>query len=390
MREIETMLSLQKALGLRGNTDFQLCFSEELSKALTPSSFVVGKLSAEFGTSHLLKELTLASRAIAGFRESEDFRALQTNMARISEATLSAAMEYGKKLAPLRGFMSEIEKHFTSQVASTSAIFDALKFSDQKWFHGLQSVSDGIAQMIRINLTIPEIAVLHWPPKVFTTRIPLLEDCVLNIAALERFHAAVLMPNSAGSSDQLTAASQFVFDHAEVVRRLPPRLPVPNDEEGPAESEKGAGDSKEHRDEEIGNKLEVALGHFDQRLLALRQRAWKSLSRGGLAGARLAMAGIREVFTDLLHALAPDAEVKATVAWQTRPKDITKPTRRMRLEYVLGAEGACETDAMFQFNESVNRSQKYVHSFSDDIELVRIQMAHLETWIYLLLICRKK
>jgi hypothetical protein len=397
MKEIETMLSLQKALGLRGNIDLQLSFSRELSsilkqyetKMLIPNNFAVEKLSVDFGTSHFLKELTAASRAIAAFQESEQFHALQTNLSRISEVTLSAAMEYGKRLAPLHGAILEIEKQFTSQLASTRAVFDTLEFSDQKWFHGLQCVSDGIAQKIRTNLAIPEIAVLHWPSKVFTTRIPLLEDCVLNVAALERFHAAALMPNSAGSPDHLTVAGQFVFDHAEVIRRLPPGLPIPH-EEGPGEIEKETGNRKEHRDEEIGNKLEIALGHIDQRLLALRQQAWRNLSHGGIASARLAMAGIREVFTDLLHALAPDAEIKATVAWQTRPKDITKPTRRMRLEYVLGAERACETDTMLQFNESVNRTQKYVHSFADDIELVRIQMAHLETWIYLLLLYGKK
>ncbi len=76
--------------------------------------------------------------------------------------------------------------------------------------------------------------------------------------------------------------------------------------------------------------------------------------------------------------------------WQARPKDITQPTRRMRLEYVLGEERACEADTLLQFSESVNRTQKFVHAFADDAELVRVQMAHLEIWIYLLLLYSKE
>lgn len=102
------------------------------------------------------------------------------------------------------------------------------------------------------------------------------------------------------------------------------------------------------------------------------------------------MAGIRELFTDILHALAPDAEVKTTAIWQARPKNIAQPTRRMRLDYVLGEERAGEADTLLQFSESVNRTQKFVHTFADDPELVRIQMAQLEIWIYLLLLHSKE
>lgn len=173
-----------------------------------------------------------------------------------------------------------------------------------------------------------------------------------------------------------------MFGHSEVVRHLPPGLPIPKDNEQ-------TGNDK-HRDEEIGSKLELALRLFDERLLALRRQAWRNMASGGIAGSRLAMAGIREVFTDILHALAPDAELKATEMWLARPKDIVRPTRRMRLEYVLGEERACEADTLLQFGESINRAQKFVHAFADDPELVRVQMAHMEIWIYLLLLHNRK
>jgi hypothetical protein len=273
--------------------------------------------------------------------------------------------------------------HFASQLDSNRRALDVLRLADQNWLRDFESVTAEIGQMARTNFTIPETAILHWPSKVLASRAPLLEDCVLNTAALEKFHAAAIVPDATVSLDRLAIASQFVFDHAEVVRRLPPRLPVPD-------SVERAEDGKRHRDEEIGGKLELALRHFDERLLDLRRQAWRNLVDGGIAGARLGMAGIRELFTDILHALAPDAEVKATVVWQARPKNITQPTRRMRLEYVLGEKRASEADTLLQFSEGVNRTQKFVHAFADDAELVRVQMAQLEIWIYLLLLHSKE
>ena len=98
------------------------------------------------------------------------------------------------------------------------------------------------------------------------------------------------------------------------------------------------------------------------------------------------MAGIREIFTDILHILSPDAELKKTMIWENRA-DLRNPqiTRRMRLVYILGEATAAELEASLQFDDSVRRSQKFVHRFADDSELVRVQMAQLENWIYLLL-----
>jgi hypothetical protein len=107
---------------------------------------------------------------------------------------------------------------------------------------------------------------------------------------------------------------------------------------------------------------------------------------GGVAGARLGMAGIRELFDEVLRVVAPESAVEATAVWQARTNpDIKKPTRRMRLEYVLGEKRAAEADALLQFERSIQRTQKFVHTFADDVELVRAQMTQLEIWIYLLL-----
>jgi Predicted pPIWI-associating nuclease len=394
MKEPDSILRVQAELDLMSNAERQLWFTQaemarilkqtrEMEILVPKSALALAQFSIDLASSPLVKELTLASHAIAAFQMSPEFRAFQANAGRIAEVTASVGMELARTLAPLRTTVAEIGVHFASQLDSHRRALDVLRLADQNWLRDFDSVTAEIAEMARVNFTIPETAVFYWPGKVLASRALLLEDCVLNTAALEKFHAAAILPDAKVSPDRLGVASQFVFDHAEVIRRLPPRLPVP-------EGGKRAGDHRQHRDEEIGGKLELALRHFDERLLELRRQAWRNLAGGGIAGARLAMTGIRELFTDILHALAPDAEVKATVMWQARPKNITQPTRRMRLEYVLGEERACEADTLLQFSESVNRTQKFVHAFADDAELVRVQMAHMEIWIYLLLLYRKE
>jgi hypothetical protein len=394
MKETDSIVRFQAELDLMGNTERQPRFAQpelahilkqmsEMEILVPKSALALGKFSIDLASSPLVKELTLASRAIAAFQVSPEFRAFQANAARITEVTASIGMELARTLAPLRTAVAEIGVHFALQLDAHRRTLHVLRLADQKWLRDFESVTAEIAEMARINFTIPETALLHWPDKLLVSRASLLEDCVLNTAALEKFHAAATLLDATVSPDQLAVASQFVFDHAELVRRLPPRLPVP-------EGGERTGDGKQHRDEEIGGKLELALRHFDERLLELRRQAWRNLAHGGIAGARLGMAGIRELFTDILHALAPDAEVKATVMWQARPKNITQPTRRMRLEYVLGEERACEADTLLQFSQSVNRTQKFVHAFADDAELVRVQMAQLEIWIYLLLYSKER
>jgi Predicted pPIWI-associating nuclease len=357
MKEMDSILRLHTELDLMGNAERQLRFAQpELARLLEQTremeilvpkhALAIEKFSIDLTLSPLVKELNLASRAIASFQMCPEFRAYQANATRISEMTASIGLEFAQTLAPLRTAVAEIGVHFASQLDSHRLALDVLRLADQKWLHDFESVTAEIAEMARVNFTIPETAVLYWPSNLLGSRAPLLEDCVLNTAALETFHAAAILPHATVSPDRLAVASQFVFDHAEVVRRLPPRLPTPEGGERTA-------DGKPHRDEEIGRKLELALRDFDERLLELRRQAWRNLGGGGIAGARLAMAGIRELFTDILHALAPDAEVKTTVMWQARPKNITQPTRRMQLDYVLGEERAGEADALLQFSESI-------------------------------------
>jgi Predicted pPIWI-associating nuclease len=177
-------------------------------------------------------------------------------------------------------------------------------------------------------------------------------------------------------------AGQFVFGHGALIRRLPPSVTA-NQETLEQEEQ------FRYRDEEIGAKLETRLTLLGPQFVELRRRSWRSMQGGGVAGARIAMAGIRELSTDILHLLAPDEEVKKTSIWlQRKDLKITRPTRRMRIQFIAGP--AAETfDALVQFDESMLHAHQFTHTFANDPELVRIALAQLENCIYMLLISSK-
>lgn len=289
-----------------------------------------------------------------------------------------AVAENSRLFDGLRLAMSEANSLLAQQMESYRLAASTVQTASQEWARDFASASALMADVAKLNFALPEQALLHWSENLVAIRAPLLDDCIRNMAALEALHSAAIVPAVTAFPEHLVVANRFVFDHAEVVRRLPPRLPEPQEGERAEEHSR-------HRDEEVGTRLELALGEVDIRFVELRRQAWRNVA-GGIAGARLAMAGIREIFTDILRALSPEAEVMKTAAWQTRPvqKD-TRVTRRMRLVYVVGDAKAAELEAAFQFDESVRRTQKFVHTFADDPELVRVQMAELENWIYLLL-----
>ena len=60
----------------------------------------------------------------------------------------------------------------------------------------------------------------------------------------------------------------------------------------------------------------------------------------------------------------------------------------MRTEFIFGSDFE-NLDAILQFDASIQRMNKHSHTFSDDRELVRIYMAQLETYTYLLLVYAK-
>ncbi len=328
-------------------------------------------------SSQFAKELAIASGAIAAFQMNPGFKAFLANIEQVSDANARFGKELALTLAPLHGGIAEIQKNFAEQLELHRRAMQDIKFTvDQNWLHEMESVTKQLAETARINFAIPEIALLHWPARVLMDRTQMLEDCVLNTVALETFHAAAIPIDAMMPTERLALATDFVSEHAEVVRLLPPRLP---------NIETGSRDQREHRKEEIGSRLDIALRHVDLRLVELRHAAWRNLA-DGVAGARLGMTGIREILEEVLRTFAPDSAVEATEAWRNRgDQKITKPTRRMRLAYVLGEERADEAEAVLQFDQSIRRTQKFVHTFADDVEMVRVQMTHSEAWIHLVL-----
>jgi hypothetical protein len=358
--------SLRKhALDVIDNTERQRRFLQGLG------GFQVGL------SSQLAKELAIASEAIATFRMNPGFKSFLADIESMSVANARFGKELARTLAPLHGGIAELQANFGSQLELRTRAMQDLKLTvDHNWLREIESISRQIGETARINFAIPEIAVLHWPNKALLDRTELLEDCVLNTIALETFHAAAIPTGAVVPTERLTLAIDFVSEHSEVVRHLPPRLP---------DVESGKLEQREHRKEEIGSKLDVALSQIDLRLVELRHAAWHNLT-GGVAGARLGMTGIREILEEVLRRFAPESAVEATEAWRNRDDlKITRPTRRMRLAYVLGEERAAEAEAMLQFDQSIRRTQKFVHTFADDVEMVRVQMTHSEAWIHLVL-----
>jgi len=393
MKEKDSIPKTLTDLGLTTRVRQELRFNQaELAKAFRPIEEMgilarenllgLQRFTVDFAASPLFKEMSIASSAISPYRDMPEFRVVQADATRISELAAGIGKELALTLAPIRSAIAEIQLGFTTQLDASRQAFEARKLGHESWFHDFEPIAVDIAKIAKINFAIPESALLRWSSEVLADRTTLLKDCMLNTAALQQFYAATPVPKTTVSADQLLAASQLVLDHAEVVRHLPPRLIVQEDE--------WAAEDKKHRDEELGAKLEIALRDFDERLLELRRQAWRNLAAGNVSAARLGMAGIRELFTDVLHSLAPDAEVKKTANWLARSKEITRPTRRMRLDYVLGDEAASEADALLQFSESVNRTQRFVHAFADDVEIVRIHMGQMESWVYLLLLRGKR
>jgi hypothetical protein len=244
-------------------------------------------------------------------------------------------------------------------------------------------ISELAVAIENLSADLPKIALEAWPSDVLGARLGLIGHALENVGAWEELAANAIQGATDSTTLQvpttvLDIAGQFVIDYDQYIRHLPPSMPrVESDTQRETESR--------HRDEEVSAKLEKHLESLDPRLLALRRRSWTDLASGDPAGARLAAGGIREMLFEIFRLLAPDDEVKKTVAWLDRPdKSRTSPTRRMRIEYIVGARSS-ELDALVQFDSSIEYANKFTHTFADDVELVRVALAQIENFAYLLL-----
>jgi hypothetical protein len=242
-----------------------------------------------------------------------------------------------------------------------------------------KSLLDQSAIIAGLSATIPDLTKMYWPEKLLLERMPLVEDSVWNARALEVLREGILQPITPIGTEAIAnikAATQFVEGHVQLVRALPPAIPV--DEEDILET-------FESRNEEIGAKLELELERLGSRYAELRRIAWRNFKFNNVAGARVAMAGIRELYSEVMRTLAADDEIMKTDIWLRRkPSKETKPTRRMRYQFILG-DHLPEFDTLVQFDKSMENANKFTHTFSDDPEIVRVSIAQIENCLYLLL-----
>ena len=92
--------------------------------------------------------------------------------------------------------------------------------------------------------------------------------------------------------------------------------------------------------------LDEALRRVDPRLVEIRRGAWSALYSGGSDSFRQAAHSGRELIDQLLHAAAPDMEIRAEPAFVPDKDDPTKIRRRHRLKFIMrkARAGISETD----------------------------------------------
>ena len=291
----------------------------------------------------------------------------------------AVALAVEPTLRSLRQMGIEFAKQMAEHSKAMEPALNSVPF--QSWMKGL---ADQSAIIARMSLKIPDLVNVYWPPHVMLNRLPLVEDSIWNAQALETLRAGLTSQGIQGvgsSSNSVEAASHFVENHVHLVGSIPPSIPI---------DETDGGYSVQYHGEEIGAKLEQELGHLGKHYIDLRRAAWRNFKDESIAGARIAMAGMRELYSDVLRLLSADDELKKTEIWMTRKNPAeTRPTRKMRLEFIVGGR-LVEYDALAQFDKSMENAHKFTHTFSEDPELVRVSISQIEICLYLLLISSRR
>lgn len=141
---------------------------------------------------------------------------------------------------------------------------------------------------------------------------------------------------------------------------------------------------------ELHKVLDLELDKIDSEFVNIRQGAWKAFHSSNPDKLRQAVASMRELITLVIHRLAPDEKVKATLLNEKLGKK--KVTREMRLLYILNCNKS-ETEYVIKISENILLSYKLFskieHTIYKDTEAVRSCLAGTEAWLYLLLTHRK-
>jgi len=357
VRESQRMLAATVFLGA------ELKHSNELAVA-------AAALETRWRDTSALTTVVQATRWEAGIQEALQVQAnlfkqveiegaaFQREEASLKRSILLAAAQWERQLLDSRSLMSGV-------VAN--------------WDLGSRESFQRLAEIENFAIAVPKLAADVWPVDVVLDRIGLVEHSFGNVSALELLRgAAVSAEPTEASRESLFVAGELVFGHGDLLARLPPSLPVDRYEES-------ASSILPQRGEEVGAKLEPLLRAVDPRLFELRRQSWQQLSKG-IAGARMAMLGLREVYSELLHRFAPDDELVKSDIWNNRPSNQPdRPTRRERITFIMGANSSM-LYASLQFDESIKCANKFSHTFADNVESVRVQMAQLDNLIYMILL----
>ena len=204
--------------------------TQELRSIYSGLAVQVDVLGANSGFVRVLEECRRAAREIASFRLTPAYLSFELQLKDIAKASAAFQAQSERWFGPLREAVQAAGFQFARQMELHSDALAAMKAHNENWAREFQTVAARLADIAKANFALPEAALLRWPNDIVAVRAPLLDDCIRNMAALETFHLAVV-PEKVVSPEHLLVANQFVFDHTEIVRRLPPRLSEPEDQE---------------------------------------------------------------------------------------------------------------------------------------------------------------
>ncbi len=352
---------------------------------IKPRDFLPGALFSAEATANLSKFGMLTEEAFSKsvvFRESFQDAIVALGPGGVSSQFLEGLSNIAIDLKPVMDSYTNISAHLAKQLDLQNIVF-ATELITAQWAEPLMLIAGQAKAIAEATISLPAVAAMTWPTDILSARIGLIEDSLKNVDVWQKLrgeliHLPEFISQPLFASEILNVAGQFVVDYGEFVRQLPPQLPLPQESHDEDED-------LQIRDQEVGTRLEAILLRLDKNLRMLRRRAWENLAKGDPASARLAAHGIREIYGDVLRRLAPDNLVMKTEMWEQRAdQTLTRPTRRMRIEFVVGTKAA-KFDALTQFDESISEANKFAHTFADNTEIVRVYMAQLENCLYLIL-----
>ena len=297
-------------------------------------------------------------------------------------------------------------------LAQMQSLLDQANSASAVWRQQLAAVNQSLASLPNFNLVMQaHLADITKFAAISQASLAQLRwDRIGDLLAVQDSIRTRLQSTFAGFAESYSALYQSFEQHPSTVVALPPsisRLPAVEFFTGTAWVESITDRTQEDQDvsevrihtlqttkEESRDRLEELLVLLNPELVILWRGAQASLTSANPDHVRHFATSLRELFTHVLHTLAPDDKVRA---WSSLPEyyDHNKPTRKARLNYIFRTlnqeplSGFIEKDvtALLEFLQVFQRGTHEIRpQYTDEqlqIMLVRMEAAIrylLEVW----------